>query len=88
MLQKAAFAKFPDLHEFSLANVASVDAREALLKHFGPLRYGCGTVSYLQCCCVWFEIIFFGFMEQNLVALLQPGEVTKYCVIPELGSTT
>jgi len=41
LLQKAAFAKFPDLREFSLANVASVDTREALLKHFGPLRYGC-----------------------------------------------
>ncbi|XP_069675214.1 RNA helicase aquarius [Periplaneta americana] len=36
-LQKAAFAKFPDLRDFSLANVASVDTREALLKHFGPL---------------------------------------------------
>ncbi|XP_066993686.1 RNA helicase aquarius isoform X2 [Anabrus simplex] len=36
-LQKAAFAKFPDLRSFSLANVASVDTREALLKHFGPL---------------------------------------------------
>ncbi|XP_046401770.1 RNA helicase aquarius isoform X1 [Ischnura elegans] len=36
-LQKAAFAKFPDLRSFSLANVASVDTRETLLKHFGPL---------------------------------------------------
>ncbi|KAF2905333.1 hypothetical protein ILUMI_00835 [Ignelater luminosus] len=37
-LQKAAFAKFPELRNFSLANVASVDTRSALLKHFGPLR--------------------------------------------------
>jgi hypothetical protein len=88
MLQKAAFAKFPDLREFSLANVASVDTKEALLKHFGPLRYGCGTVSYLQFCCIWIEIICCVFMEQNLVALLQPGEVTRYCIIPELGSST
>ena len=50
LLQKAAFAKFPDLREFSLANVASVDTREALLKHFGPLRYGCRTVGCLQWC--------------------------------------
>ena len=38
ILQKAAYAKFPDLRDFSLANVASVDTREALMKHFGPLR--------------------------------------------------
>ncbi|XP_008195128.2 RNA helicase aquarius [Tribolium castaneum] len=37
-LQKAAFAKFPDLRSFSLANVASVDTRKALIKHFGPLN--------------------------------------------------
>ncbi|KAI5748269.1 hypothetical protein M8J77_023683 [Diaphorina citri] len=36
-LQKAAFAKFPDLRSFSLANVASVDTRETLTKHFEPL---------------------------------------------------
>ncbi|KAG8332686.1 hypothetical protein J6590_017911 [Homalodisca vitripennis] len=36
-LQKAAFAKFPDLRSFSLANVASVDTREALMKHFSSL---------------------------------------------------
>ncbi|XP_058799863.1 RNA helicase aquarius [Phymastichus coffea] len=36
-LQKAAFAKFPDLQRFALANVASVDTREALQKHFGSL---------------------------------------------------
>lgn len=37
LLQKAAFAKFPDLRNFALANVASVDTRTALKKHFGPL---------------------------------------------------
>jgi intron-binding protein aquarius len=37
-LQKAAFAKFPDLRNFALANVASVDTRKALMKHFGPLK--------------------------------------------------
>lgn len=37
-LQKAAFARFPDLKKFSLTNVASVDTREALLSHFKSLR--------------------------------------------------
>ncbi|XP_054010956.1 RNA helicase aquarius [Hylaeus anthracinus] len=36
-LQKAVFAKFPDLRSFALTNVASVDTREALYKHFGSL---------------------------------------------------
>lgn len=36
-LQKAAFAKFPRLKEFALSNVASVDTREALERHFGEL---------------------------------------------------
>ncbi|KAJ8912549.1 hypothetical protein NQ315_006620 [Exocentrus adspersus] len=36
-LQKAAFAKFPDLRNFALSNVASVDTRKSLEKHFGPL---------------------------------------------------
>ncbi|KAG6449940.1 RNA helicase aquarius isoform X1 [Manduca sexta] len=36
-LQKAAFSKFQDLRLFSLANVASVDTRDALQKHFGNL---------------------------------------------------
>lgn len=39
LLQKAVFAKFPDLRSFALANVASVDTRDALFKHFGSLRY-------------------------------------------------
>lgn len=37
-LQKAAFAKFPDLRGFALKNVASVDTRETLHKHFKSLR--------------------------------------------------
>ncbi|XP_035724204.1 RNA helicase aquarius-like isoform X1 [Vespa mandarinia] len=36
-LQKAVFAKFRDLRNFALANVASVDTRDALNKHFGSL---------------------------------------------------
>ncbi|XP_028036701.1 RNA helicase aquarius isoform X2 [Bombyx mandarina] len=36
-LQKAAFSKFPDLRLFALANVASVDTRETLQKHFKNL---------------------------------------------------
>lgn len=36
-LQRAAFSKFPDLRMFALANVANVDTREALAKHFGAL---------------------------------------------------
>ncbi|XP_057663610.1 RNA helicase aquarius [Diorhabda carinulata] len=36
-LQQAAFVKFPDLRNFALANVASVDTRKSLIKHFGPL---------------------------------------------------
>ncbi|KAL6255928.1 hypothetical protein P5V15_013168 [Pogonomyrmex californicus] len=35
--QNAVFAKFPDLRSFALANVASVDVRDALYKHFGSL---------------------------------------------------
>ena len=38
-LQKAAFKHFPELNSFALANVASIDTRENLLKHFKPLRY-------------------------------------------------
>ncbi|KAM0730024.1 RNA helicase aquarius [Formica fusca] len=36
-LQNAVFLKFPDLRSFALANVASVDIRDALYKHFGSL---------------------------------------------------
>uniref|UniRef100_A0A8D3DPT1 RNA helicase aquarius n=1 Tax=Scophthalmus maximus TaxID=52904 RepID=A0A8D3DPT1_SCOMX len=36
-LQRAAFAHFPELHDFALANVAAVDTRESLTKHFGHL---------------------------------------------------
>ncbi|KAL5463485.1 hypothetical protein EMCRGX_G032381 [Ephydatia muelleri] len=36
-LQKAAFKLFPQLKPFSLSNVASVDTRESLRKHFGAL---------------------------------------------------
>lgn len=35
--QRAAFGKFPDLRMFALANVANVDTRAALEKHFGAL---------------------------------------------------
>ncbi|XP_055588433.1 RNA helicase aquarius [Uranotaenia lowii] len=36
-LQKAAFAKFPELRLFALSNVANVDTRDSLEKHFGAL---------------------------------------------------
>lgn len=36
-LQRAAFAKFPDLRLFALSNVANVDTRDALQRHFGAL---------------------------------------------------
>lgn len=36
-LQRAAFARFPDLRIFALMNVANVDTREALEKYFGAL---------------------------------------------------
>uniref|UniRef100_A0AAX7TCD2 Aquarius intron-binding spliceosomal factor n=1 Tax=Astatotilapia calliptera TaxID=8154 RepID=A0AAX7TCD2_ASTCA len=36
-LQRAAFAHFPELHDFALSSVASVDTRESLTKHFGHL---------------------------------------------------
>lgn len=36
-LQRAAFAKFPDLKMFALSNVGSVDTREKLAHHFGAL---------------------------------------------------
>jgi intron-binding protein aquarius len=38
-LQKAAFVNFPDLRKFALANVANIDTRKALQKHFGSLRF-------------------------------------------------
>ncbi|XP_015206361.1 RNA helicase aquarius [Lepisosteus oculatus] len=36
-LQRAAFAHFPELHDFALSNVAAVDTRESLIKQFGYL---------------------------------------------------
>ncbi|XP_018583353.2 RNA helicase aquarius isoform X2 [Scleropages formosus] len=36
-LQRAAFAHFPELQDFALSNVAAVDTRESLIKHFGLL---------------------------------------------------
>uniref|UniRef100_A0A665WPG2 Uncharacterized protein n=1 Tax=Echeneis naucrates TaxID=173247 RepID=A0A665WPG2_ECHNA len=36
-LQRAAFSHFPELLDFALANVAAVDTRESLTKHFGHL---------------------------------------------------
>ncbi|KAH8294727.1 hypothetical protein KR018_002206 [Drosophila ironensis] len=36
-LQRAVFAKFPSLRVFALSNVATVDNRESLEKHFGGL---------------------------------------------------
>ncbi|XP_075145338.1 RNA helicase aquarius [Haematobia irritans] len=36
-LQRAAFAKFPDLKLFALSNVANVDSRDSLERHFGSL---------------------------------------------------
>lgn len=38
VLQRAAFAHFPELQDFALSNVAAVDTRESLTKHFGNLR--------------------------------------------------
>ncbi|XP_030376024.1 RNA helicase aquarius [Scaptodrosophila lebanonensis] len=37
LLQRAVFAKFPTLRIFALSNVATVDNRDALEKHFGAL---------------------------------------------------
>ncbi len=37
-LQRAAFKLFPDLRNFALSNVAGVDTRGALCKHFTALR--------------------------------------------------
>ncbi|BET02370.1 Aquarius homolog (Mouse) [Nesidiocoris tenuis] len=37
-LQKAIFAKFPSMLNFALANVASIDTRDAILKHFSKLE--------------------------------------------------
>lgn len=38
LLQRAAFAHFPELQDFALSNVAAVDTRESLTKQFGHLR--------------------------------------------------
>lgn len=37
-LQLAVFAKYPDLRLFALSNVANIDTRESLEKHFGGLN--------------------------------------------------
>uniref|UniRef100_A0A672MSB9 Intron-binding protein aquarius n=1 Tax=Sinocyclocheilus grahami TaxID=75366 RepID=A0A672MSB9_SINGR len=37
VFQRAAFAHFPELNDFALSNVAAVDTRESLTKHFGHL---------------------------------------------------
>ena len=37
-LQLASFKLFPELRSFALSNVAGVDSRDALMKHFGSLR--------------------------------------------------
>ena len=39
-LQLASFKLFPELRSFALSNVAGVDTRESLLKHFGSITYG------------------------------------------------
>ncbi|KAM9294455.1 RNA helicase aquarius [Gastrophryne carolinensis] len=36
-MQRVAFAHFPELYNFALSNVASVDTRESLVKFFGSL---------------------------------------------------
>nr|XP_058954982.1 RNA helicase aquarius-like [Pocillopora verrucosa] len=36
-LQRAVFKYFPELHDFAMSNIASIDTREALLQHFGSL---------------------------------------------------
>uniref|UniRef100_A0A182U8A4 Uncharacterized protein n=1 Tax=Anopheles melas TaxID=34690 RepID=A0A182U8A4_9DIPT len=46
-LQKAAFAKFPNLRLFALSNVANVDTRESLEKHFGALD--CDSLREIAC---------------------------------------
>ncbi|XP_035892639.1 RNA helicase aquarius [Anopheles stephensi] len=46
-LQKAAFAKFPNLRMFALSNVANVDTRESLEKHFGALD--CASLREIAC---------------------------------------
>ena len=35
--QRAVFKYFPELHDFAMSNIASIDTREALLQHFGSL---------------------------------------------------
>ncbi|TRY75128.1 hypothetical protein TCAL_00660 [Tigriopus californicus] len=36
-LQKAIFSRYPEMRKFALATVASIDDRESLTRHFGPL---------------------------------------------------
>ena len=36
-MQKAVFKHFPELQKFALTNVASIDTRDSLMKHFKPL---------------------------------------------------
>ena len=37
-LQRTCFQLYPELRGFALSNVASVDQRKSLMKHFSPLR--------------------------------------------------
>ncbi|XP_075700839.1 RNA helicase aquarius [Rhinoderma darwinii] len=62
-LQRAAFAHFPELYNFALSNVASVDTRESLVKCFGSLSPSTlhQVASYLC-----------------LLPALSEGEETKY----------
>lgn len=51
-LQKAAFARIPELRAFSLANVASVDTRDSLAQHFSRL-----SATQLRQACAWLGLL-------------------------------
>ena len=36
-LQRTCFKLYPELRSFALSNVASIDQRKSLLRHFSPL---------------------------------------------------
>jgi len=52
-VQKAVFKHFPELQKFALTNVASIDTRESLLKHFQPLTYEMLPLSLSLSLCMY-----------------------------------
>ena len=73
-LQKAAFVKYSELRRFALANVASINTREALSKHFESLRYEFLVQVFHTCKC-------------HLLWKFQHDGVARCCRLPQAAAT-